>query len=373
MDQGGVLSRWPIEWVRELAVIAPEHQAEIVRHQGCRLDRITLVTALRALINEEMRPLSKVPWDLSREDLLPQAGSCLGCPKNSARTPYLLDENAQPIPASGRCRDGSCYAAKMNAWRTELVCAKRANPEIGERLLCTWSFKPGEYIDGDRLLVEKKIGQKIIDLADLKLVSKKMPMAIPVLAIAGSMAGEIRYAVRRADAGSGRSRAKKMRPGSVAELRERLELRRRAATVLEVAEILDRFDMSKIADDDRLLALIAAFGCDEVRPRPMKGSSERWHGMHLALIARREQLTAIVLARVRARHLRAWQARSPEAGLVAKDVCDLLDVPWQTMLASQMQKIPEPSSWGRAARTTDPKITTPKAIRSMARRRKSRS
>jgi ParB family chromosome partitioning protein len=79
---------------------------------------------LRSWIQDNINlKLKGVPWDLEDATLLPDAGACSTCPKNSLANPLLFSE----LTAKGEnvCFDPACYQAKRSALvRLQLAASK---------------------------------------------------------------------------------------------------------------------------------------------------------------------------------------------------------------------------------------------------------
>ena len=73
----------------------------------------TAEEALAQLRDAYCRPLKGAPWKLTDETLVPEAGACSACPKNTAneRAPGLFDN----VKAPPTCADLPCYESKKRA------------------------------------------------------------------------------------------------------------------------------------------------------------------------------------------------------------------------------------------------------------------
>lgn len=75
-------------------------------------------STVRSAVGGLLRVLAEAPWDKDDADLLPSAGACEGCPKNTVTQATLFDEGFKDPKA--RCTDSACFEAKRDA-HLELV------------------------------------------------------------------------------------------------------------------------------------------------------------------------------------------------------------------------------------------------------------
>lgn len=94
-------------------------------HADTRTEPMTARDALEELQKEYTRNLKSAPFSLKDELLVPEAGSCAACPKNSKNSvPGLFDDLAQ----GQICTDTACYRQKCGAgWEK----ASKAKQEAG--------------------------------------------------------------------------------------------------------------------------------------------------------------------------------------------------------------------------------------------------
>jgi len=100
----------------EIARIAtPELQlralASILAHTED--DALGLVAARRLLRDMLLLPLSSAPFSLADADLLPEAGACTSCPKQTSAQRALFDDTGEK---NSFCLDDKCYAKKNAAF-----------------------------------------------------------------------------------------------------------------------------------------------------------------------------------------------------------------------------------------------------------------
>lgn len=81
-------------------------------------------TGLKRWMSRRWRTLSNAPWKLDDAKLLPQAGACSTCPKNSNNG--LFPEEGKPA-----CTDPECFEMKRQAvFAKKLASAQKKNPDL---------------------------------------------------------------------------------------------------------------------------------------------------------------------------------------------------------------------------------------------------
>ena len=98
-----------------VSVANPEHQAQAAaevsrpRYEGGPMP--TAADARRHIVNAYMLRLAEVPWSLDDATLVPTAGACATCPKNTATQRSLFADDT----AAALCTDRACYESKEAA------------------------------------------------------------------------------------------------------------------------------------------------------------------------------------------------------------------------------------------------------------------
>lgn len=84
---------------------------------------------MRKMIDEEvLRSLKNVAWDLADADLVPKAGSCNDCPKNTVNQNDLFSDIGAK---DAKCNDGACFASKVSAHsKSVLAKAKKEGQKV---------------------------------------------------------------------------------------------------------------------------------------------------------------------------------------------------------------------------------------------------
>jgi ParB family chromosome partitioning protein len=111
---------------------------------------------LKSFIERELKlQLSRAPWDLADPTLVPSAGPCAGCPKNTADNTALFGDLAVK---EATCTDAVCFNAKREAvrksgavrvsWKPTDVKPKWAKDDSGPDL--SRVLKYGQWIDAGK-------------------------------------------------------------------------------------------------------------------------------------------------------------------------------------------------------------------------------
>src|SRR5205823_13554017 len=102
----------PNDQRRALAECFPQHRTTAALLKDKRAEAVT-VRSLREWIEREIHlDISNAPFDAQDETLLPAAGSCAACPKQTGNNPLLFPEVRQ----KSICTDRACYQAKVQAF-----------------------------------------------------------------------------------------------------------------------------------------------------------------------------------------------------------------------------------------------------------------
>jgi ParB family chromosome partitioning protein len=102
----------PNDQHRALAECFPQHRTTAALLKDKKAEAVT-VRSLREWIEREIHlDISNAPFDAQDETLLPAAGSCAACPKQTGNNPLLFPEVRQ----KSICTDRACYRAKVEAF-----------------------------------------------------------------------------------------------------------------------------------------------------------------------------------------------------------------------------------------------------------------
>lgn len=94
----------------------------------------------QSIHREILSDLKHARWSVKDETLVPEAGSCLACPKRSGATPQLFPElNTK----TDLCLDKGCFQTKLDAWikrEAEEKGAVRTTSEYGSKTKLPYSY-----------------------------------------------------------------------------------------------------------------------------------------------------------------------------------------------------------------------------------------
>lgn len=150
-----------------LAKLEPEIQKDAIEHMGRFRD--PNVRELRDWIQRYVvLKVSAFPFKLSDAELLPQAGACTACPKNTKNAPLLFPdmEGAQ----HGLCTDRNCFRAKLSAFEAKRI--QEIRNETGADKV--------ELISTRRWYSERK---DATSTANIEIVKEGAPGAKPALIV----------------------------------------------------------------------------------------------------------------------------------------------------------------------------------------------
>ena len=125
------LALWPITWFEVIVQLDPVAQEmwferEAPQHFGS-------IEEVEQSVLGYLRKLGKAPWDLEDASLVPKAGACSACPKQSASKPGLFGDEGTTADKLNNavCRDAICWKAKAEKHGARRVAeAVAKDPEI---------------------------------------------------------------------------------------------------------------------------------------------------------------------------------------------------------------------------------------------------
>ena len=110
---------------------------------GARREAAEPVTVLKNWVKQNVElDLEKAPWHLADDDLLPEAGACVTCPKRSGANPALFFELTT---GDQKCTDPSCFEAKTRAFVQVTLKAAEVN---GKPLVKLSNHRSEKKLDG---------------------------------------------------------------------------------------------------------------------------------------------------------------------------------------------------------------------------------
>lgn len=258
-EKGGI-GNWPVEFLEDLARCSAESQDELVA-SGV-LPGVQSLRDLDRVLGDRFRELGKATWKLDDALLVPAAGSCASCPKQSCRQPGLfgdvaLDPTSPGELAKATCPDAPCWAKKAAAHA--LAEIRKAREKHPDAILVRSQGDAG----GERLPAGVKSAMHSRDVIP---ATKKTRGAVPAVDVTGSSVGAIHYVVPKAHVKAAEKAAaeKKAKPvdhkARVAASRAEVADRRRAhvseGAAVAIANLNDLVPPPVVVVSD----FVAAFG-----------------------------------------------------------------------------------------------------------------
>jgi ParB/RepB/Spo0J family partition protein len=184
---GSLTSRWPVAWLERVAVLAAEEQGEVLREVE-NTGGVESQRDIEAIVARYTNKLAAAPWDLDDAVLVPAAGACTACPKQSMHTPGLFDDGE---PAGdlrkATCRDLSCWKKKLGAHAKGAVKDLREkHPDmVAVKGKDSWQDAPGDQV--------RAPGLKVLPEHSYAAAKKGQKGAVPALVVAGTGKGRVKW------------------------------------------------------------------------------------------------------------------------------------------------------------------------------------
>lgn len=257
---------WTAGHLGLLARLPDETQQEV--KNTLFVGEVPTISELEKIIQDLLRALDKTPWELDDETLIPKAGSCMACAKQTLKQPGLWEDREETPPQKfSRCLDAACYNRK------QLAHLQRRRKELGKehKDLVTVASERFDYYEQT-----EEVGKQFPGLLfsiDYHKVKKTDKQAIPALVIHGKEIGKLIWIKKGAkdDQGGKDKKGAKGEKGTVTTLqerRQRLDSKRWCQVLIELRETLEETDrpvMLTEGDNNELkvAALAAIFGTEE--------------------------------------------------------------------------------------------------------------
>jgi len=254
-----IFTLWTASHWQRVASFPVETQEDIV-DQFYGDDRPPTIKELDEYLKEKLSVLSKAPWDLKDDKLLPKAKACSRCPKRSSAQPGLFDEtmDTEAIKKNDRCLDKECWQQKMRAYLESRSKEIRAeHPKL-----------IGAVTSGQQLLHNEayNIRQQYGEIAtDYKPAKEGDKDAVPALIVTGTDVGKLQFIkLKHQKQGSPAVKGGTARiPTPLKDRRAMLDKKRWFVTVQEVLGLLTKKQADDITTKDKALTvmgLAAEFG-----------------------------------------------------------------------------------------------------------------
>jgi ParB/RepB/Spo0J family partition protein len=217
---------WPVSWLEDWARLSPEVQdADVERCSWVKDPR-----QLQGIISRYLRTLGRAPWKLDDATVLPKAGPCSTCPKQSMASPGLFSEGEEKDVRKATCRDALCWKAKADAHAAQVLAnLRKEKPDL--------VLIAGD-VDAKHLPCLKD--QKVVDIWTVEPSKKDAKGALPAARVtADGKVTRVFIQPPRASHGPGNGRkprktAAEMSPKERLETSKARYAKRRNARVLEL-------------------------------------------------------------------------------------------------------------------------------------------
>jgi ParB/RepB/Spo0J family partition protein len=359
---------WPVDCMELVARLAPEAQEWLLATRG--VDAGPSREWLQRVVGERCKSFANAQWDLADATLVPKAGACIGCPKNSAAAPGLFDDG-EPVSEEAKpgkkalfsivCRDAQCWSLKVAA------AMKR---QIDETLA---AGKP-VYISGGGYEWRKQLPKWTVGLKEAHGHSGEWKDSKKDAADA-ALVVEFNYSSARIDslhwikdpkvaAVAKKEKAAKVakakRTESPAEVlaasREKIARRRRAFVAAGAKELIDAMEVfpTHALDEEhphaKAIGLFLAFGDGNQGPPFYQRLDERKSDYALITKQCGDGLD-MVWERVKDGILNAFRVNdTDEHHALVMWLAPILRLDLAPLEAQAVEEIPDPKSWARLAK-----------------------
>lgn len=147
----GELSRnWSVPMLLVICELAPEAQERVFDSFSGEWWELHSEKDVRSSIGEELHRLRDASWDPDDLTLVPKAGSCAACPKQSQHSPGLFDDAEAVVDIKkATCRDSVCWAAKAAAVLQRKI--KEARDKHGKDVALVYGQGSNSTRDGEEI------------------------------------------------------------------------------------------------------------------------------------------------------------------------------------------------------------------------------
>jgi ParB/RepB/Spo0J family partition protein len=185
-SEGSDIAHWPVTWLESIVQLDPVVQERWFKEQNPKW--MKTLGEIEDSISGYLRHLAKAPWDLNDVTLVPKAGPCSTCPKQSAGAPGLFGENATPDKLNKAvCRDAICWKSKLDKFAAQKVAQELSDSEELVALKDYASSTPGVSLERASARLPK--GKSALQSHMWKKCAKDDPGAKQGILVTGASAG----------------------------------------------------------------------------------------------------------------------------------------------------------------------------------------
>jgi ParB/RepB/Spo0J family partition protein len=338
-----------------------ERMAKEISQQSWRLDPGRF-GQFKEWVSEQLLHLRSAPFSLDDATLNPTAGACNACGKRSSCQPGLFDDDLNPekIKLKDRCLDAECFHSKLHEF------SKRREQELRaehKNLIMVAT----EHVPYPETQSEEFRG--ILQYWQYEKAQKGGKGVVPAMIKYGPGTGKVIWVKPHNSGREDKSSTKKKDSSPAVKMQEKrkmLECRRVAFIITELGKFLEAsgwgevpgpaFARSESMTDaqklEKLFCLVLAFGTEFNR---RTGSDDAWtlfdtaeaqvkQDFPLAGNNAWDQIKAVIAGTLFFHNV---SDIDKEAIQNAKNIADLLGMPWADLEAAAVKAIPQPKSWAK--------------------------
>jgi len=197
------VSRWPVTWLEAIVQLDPVVQESWWKNEQ-PASRARTLSDIEGTVQEYLRDLGKAPWDVDDAKLLPKAGACSACPKQTNNESGLFGTLKGEKPTAGAtCRDAVCWKKKLDRHAAQKVAAVvEKDPEVVLlRGATSYSESGGDRLE--RASAKAPKGHEVLADYAWKPCAKDDKGAKKGVVISGPSAGKVQWFKKTQDAMAG--------------------------------------------------------------------------------------------------------------------------------------------------------------------------
>lgn len=255
-------SLWPLRAWALLAGMVPEQQDAFAASSRVKMlldDPMIDPKELEGELADWVRVLGKAPFPIEDAALVPQAGACGACPKQSQHRPGLFDTGEPVDLRAARCGDRACWELKSRRFLQARVAT--AKKEHGADLVVTLP---------DSHLGRAPQGVRVLQSHAYSKAKKGEKGAVPAIS-ATAKGTEVSYVKVRKPSGPSGAHTERAKGPSLEDVRGQFEARQKMAALEAVCVHLTK----RTPTARQLLAYVHAHGWESALSWQAKDNPEK--------------------------------------------------------------------------------------------------
>jgi ParB/RepB/Spo0J family partition protein len=257
--EGRKFTNWTVGHLTLIARLPENIQQELFNNLMDYWDTSkTSINDLDELIARLTNCLSKVKWNIDDETLLPAAGACSKCLKQTGFQPVLWEDVAGQKKAGAMCLDRYCWMEKSSAYIERK--AKELRDKHPDMIYITTDYPP----DKEAEHLHDKFG-KYLNLYEYENAgNKESKGSIPAMVLHGKGVGTLRFIKLKNDNAAANSRAVSSK--SLKERRAALDAKRWSQVLIDLRVKVNETHVKDIIYADKTTALIVLAAYYGIQP-----------------------------------------------------------------------------------------------------------